>query len=407
MSRCPSSNAATASTTFTRREFLHAGAAGSLGLALPAMSSARAALRREEANIIVLFLVGGPSHIDTWDPKPEAPAEIRGPFRPIATNVPDIQISELFPRMARHADKYSLIRTVHHSAAAIHEAGQQMLQTGRLFRPHHDRQGDVREERASQPLDFPHAGSVLSYFKGGRGNMPASVLIPFPIGQTGANLPHGQNAGFLGRQYAPKLVAPATLSGPLWLRKQPGRVRDRYGRTQFGQSCLLARCLIEAGVRFVTVNMFETVFNQVSWDIHGFRPFSDMMDMADWVAPSFDQAFSALLEDLSERGLLATTVVVAMGEFGRTPKINAAGGRDHHPGVWTILMGGGPIHGGRIVGESDEWGYAPKSRPVTPAEVLATMYHAVGIDCRSELPLSQNRSVPIIDPRVEPIQELL
>jgi hypothetical protein len=391
-------------SSFTRREFLQASAAASLGLALPAMSNANAALRHE-ANVIVLFLVGGPSHIDTWDPKPNAPSGIRGPFRPIATNVPGIQISELFPRMPRHADKYSLIRTVHHSATAIHETGQQMLQTGRLSGP--DRQGGANERWDSEPLDFPHAGSVLSYFKGGRGNMPASVLVPFPMGQTGADLSHGQTAGFLGRRHDPKLLAPATISGRLWLSRQPARLRERYGRSQFGESCLLARCLIEAGVRFVTVNMFETVFNQATWDIHGFRPFSDMTDMAHWVAPCFDQAFSALLEDLSERGLLATTVVTAMGEFGRTPKINAAGGRDHHTGVWTILMGGGPIHGGRIVGESDEWGYVPKSRPVTPAEVLATIYHAAGVDCRSKLPLSQNRFVSIIDPGIEPIQELL
>ena len=183
-------------------------------------------------------------------------------------------------------------------------------------------------------------------------------------------------------------------------------MRDRYGRTRFGQCCLLARRLIEAGVRFVTVNMFETVFDEITWDIHGSRPFTDINEMARLVVPNFDQAFSTLLEDLSQRGLLQTTLVTAMGEFGRTPKINPAGGRDHHPGVWTIIMGGGPIKGGRIVGESDDLGYAPKSRPVTPAEVAATIYQGLGFDPQQDLPGPQNRPLPLADYSVHAIQEL-
>ena len=180
--------------------------------------------------------------------------------------------------------------------------------------------------------------------------------------------------------------------------KEPAAVRDRYGRTRFGQSCLLARRLIEAGVRFVTVNMFETVFDEVTWDIHGSRPFTDITEMAKQVAPNFDQAFSTLLEELKDRGLLETTIVTAMGEFGRTPKINPAGGRDHHPGVWTMIIGGGPIKGGRIVGESDELGYSPKTRPVTPAEVAATIYQGLGLDVHKELPGPQNRPLPLVEP---------
>jgi hypothetical protein len=168
----------------------------------------------------------------------------------------------------------------------------------------------------------------------------------------------------------------------------------------------LARRLVERGVRFVTINMFETVFDEVTWDIHGSRPFTDIEEMAKLVAPNFDQAFSTLLEDLHERGLLANTIVVAMGEFGRTPKINPAGGRDHHPGVWTIILGGGPIRGGRVVGESDELGYVPKTRPVTPMEVTATIYHALGLDIHHELPGPQNRPIPLVDYTVEPIREL-
>jgi uncharacterized protein (DUF1501 family) len=190
------------------------------------------------------------------------------------------------------------------------------------------------------------------------------------------------------------------------LAKEPATTRDRYGRTRFGQSCLLARRLIEAGVRLATVNMFETVFDEVTWDIHGSRPFTDIGEMAKLVAPNFDRAYSTLLEDLKERGLYETTVVAAVGEFGRTPKINPAGGRDHHPGVWTILLGGGPVKGGRVVGESDELGYAPKTRPVTPGEVVATLYKALGLDAHKELPGPQNRPLPLVDYSAQPIKEL-
>ena len=183
-------------------------------------------------------------------------------------------------------------------------------------------------------------------------------------------------------------------------------MRDRYGRTRFGQSCLLARRLIEAGVRLVTVNMFETVFDEVTWDIHGSRPFTDITEMARLVAPNFDQAYSTLLEDLKERGLYEKTVVAAVGEFGRTPKINPAGGRDHHPGVWTIMLGGGPLKGGRVVGESDELGYVPKARPVTPGEVAATLFRGLGLDPHKELPGPQNRPLPLADFSVQPIKEL-
>jgi hypothetical protein len=439
----------------TRRDFLHAGAVASLGLTLPAIMARKGAgaVNDRDVNCIMLFLVGGPSHIDTWDPKPKAPAEVRGPFQPISTNVPSVQITEIFPKMARHADKYSLIRSVYHTATAVHDTGHQMMQTGRLF---------------TGGIEHPHAGCVLGYLKGQRGEVPAHVLMPRPIGRTGGNLPHGQNAGYLGKQHdpfvlnadpsdakfkVPDLLPPEYISAiraerrqkmrdavegalsafekspqakqlddnfhlayrlmsspqareAFALDKEPAAVRDRYGRTRFGQSCLLARRLIEAGVRFVTVNMFETVFDEITWDIHGSRPFTDINEMAKQVAPNFDQAFSMLLEDLKERGLLETTIVTAMGEFGRTPKVNPAGGRDHHPGVWTIIMGGGPVKGGRIVGESDGLGYGPKTRPVTPAEVAATIYHGLGLDEHKELPGPQNRPMPLVDYSVQPIKEL-
>jgi hypothetical protein len=439
----------------TRRDFLHAGAVPFLGLTLPGLFARRAAgaARDKDVNCIMLFLLGGPSHIDTWDPKPKAPAEVRGPFKTIPTNVPGIEITEIFPKMARHADKYSLIRSVYHTATAVHDTGHQMMQTGRLF---------------TGGIEHPHAGCVLNYVKGQRGEVPAHVLLPRPMGRTGGNMPHGQTAGYLGKQYdpfvlnadpsapdfkVPDLLPPDYISAVRAKRRQkmreavdgavaafekapqakqmddnfdlayrlmsspqareafaldrePAATRDRYGRTRFGQSCLLARRLIERGVRFVTVNMFETVFDEITWDIHGSRPFTDIAEMSRLVAPNFDRAYSTLLEDLKDRGLLETTIVTAMGEFGRTPKINPAGGRDHHPGVWTILIGGGPVQGGRVVGESDELGYAPKSRPVTPGVVAATIYRGLGLDPHRELPGPQNRPLPLVDYGVQPLKEL-
>jgi len=440
----------------TRRDFLHAGALAPLGLGLPGfLQQTRATATRPDSdvNCIMLFLVGGPSHIDTFDPKPSAPDEVRGPFKPIQTSVPGFQITEIFPRTALLAKHVSIIRSVYHTATAVHDTGHQMMQTGRLF---------------SGGVEHPHVGCTLAYLKGQRGEVPAHVLLPRPIGRTGGNLPHGHSAGYLGKQYdpfilnadpadpkfkVPDLLPPEYISAVRADRRQklreavngaiaafehspqarqldenfglayrlmsspqarrafaldqePEKTREKYGRTRFGQSCLMARRLIEAGVRFVTVNMFETVFDEITWDIHGSRPFTDISEMARQVAPNFDRAFSSLLEDLHERGLLETTMVVALGEFGRTPKINPAGGRDHHPGVWSILMGGGPLKGGRIVGESDELGYIPKTRPVTPAEVAATIYKGLGLNVHHELPGPQNRPIPMVDYSVQPIREL-
>jgi uncharacterized protein (DUF1501 family) len=454
MIRLDADRPATFCDGLSRRDFLHAGSIAPLGLTLPALQQAKAAAGRDsDVNCIMLFLVGGPSQLDTFDPKPKSPAEVRGPFTAIKTNVPGIEISEIFPKTAKHADKFSIIRSVYHTAAAVHDTGHQMMQTGRLF---------------TGGVEHPHVGCALGYLKGGRGELPPHVLLPKPIGRTGGNLPHGHSAGYLGKPHDPfilnadpnapnfkvpdllppeyitglraerrqrlrdavdgaldsfeksaaakqldenfslafKLMSSAKAREAFALEKEPDKVKDRYGRTRFGQCCLMARRLIEAGVRFVTVNMFETVFDEVTWDIHGSKPFTDIVQMAKEVAPNFDQAFTALLEDLSERGLLSTTMVTAMGEFGRTPKVNPAGGRDHHPGVWSIVMGGGPIQGGRVIGESDELGYAPKSRPVTPGEVAATLYKGLGLDPHKELPGPQGRPIPLADFSIKPINEL-
>jgi hypothetical protein len=440
----------------TRRDFLHAGSLGLLGLSLPGLSAleAQGAVAKDrDVNCILLFLVGGPSQLDTWDMKPEAPPEIRGPFRPIETNVPGVRISEVFPKLARQMDKVTVVRSAYHQATAVHDTGHQMMQTGRLF---------------SGGIEHPHVGCVLSKLKGARGDAPPHVLMPRPIGNTGGNMPHGQSAGYLGKTYDPfvlnadpndanfkvpdllppdyisavreerrktlrnavdgsikafessadarlldanfqqayKLMSSQAAREAFNLKAEPEDVRNKYGKTRFGQSCLLARRLVERGVRFVTVNMFETVFNEITWDIHGSAPFSPIECYKNEVGPNFDNAYSSLLEDLGQRGMLENTMVLAFGEFGRTPKINPAGGRDHHPGCWSVLFAGGPVKGGAVVGASDEIGYAPKDRPVSPAEIAATVFHGLGISLDTELPGPQNRPIRLVDHGVEPVREM-
>jgi len=440
-----------------RRDFLHAGSLSCLGLGLNQLFGLKALgavdNAKSDVNCIMLMLVGGPSQLDTWDMKPNAPAEIRGPYKPIKTNVSGIEISENFPLMAKHADKYALIRSVYHTAAAVHDTGHQMMQTGRLF------QGGI---------EYPHIGCVLSKLKGPKGDVPAHVLMPHPIGNTGGNMPHGQTAGFLGKTFdpfvlnadpsdpnfrVPDMLPPDYLSAlrvdrrrnwremvdhtvskfetsqdarlldatfhqaytlmssqkareAFELAKEPEDVRQRYGLNRFGQSCLLARRLIEAGVRFVTINMFETVFDEITWDIHGSKPFSPISCYRDLVGPMFDHGFSSLVQDLQDRRLLDNTMIVGMGEFGRTPKVNPAGGRDHWPQCWTILMAGGGIKGGQVIGASDDIAAAPRDRPTTPAQIAATIYHALGVPLELELPGAQSRPIPLVERGVEPIKEL-
>ena len=442
----------------SRRDFLHAGSLGLLGLSMPEffkLKAMGAVDPKKDVSCIQLMLVGGPSQLDTWDMKPEAPSSIRGPFKPIKTNVSGIEISEIFPRMAKHADKFALLRSVYHTAAAVHDTGCQMMQTGRLF------QGG---------LESPNYGAVLRYEKGARGDMPPNVLLPYTIGQLGGNLPHGDTAGFLGKGYDPfvlnadpsdpnfkvpdmlppdyisavrvdrrrswrqvvdksveyfeeanqdtklmdatfnqayTLMTSAKAREAFELNQEPEEVRKRYGMNRFGQGCLLARRLVERGVRFVTLNMFETVFNDITWDIHGSAPFSPISCYNELVGPMFDNAYSSLLEDLSRIGLLDSTLVLATGEFGRTPRINPAGGRDHWPQCWSVVFAGGGVKGGQVVGSSDAIGAAPQDRPVTPAHIAATVYKCLGIPIDTELKTPQGRVVRLVDHGFEPIDELL
>ena len=439
-----------------RRDFLQVGALGAIGLSLPELLAAKeqGAVAKEHDNrsVIMIFNLGAPSQMDTFDPKPDAAAEIRGPFKPISTKG-GFQITEILPRHAHVADKFSVVRSCYHTAAAVHDTGHQMLQTGRLF---------------TGGINTPHIGCALAYLRGRKTDLPPHVILPEPMGSTGGNLPHGQDAGFLGKAYdpfalmtdpsqpnfkVPDLLPPQDLgearmerrrrmrqvveqqvanfeaspSAKLMdsnfeaayrmmtspqaraafdLSKEPKALREKYGINRFGQCCLLARRLIEAGVRFVTVNTFLTVFDEITWDIHGSKPFTSIEGMRDIVAPMYDQAYATLIEDLSERGLLADTLVCNVAEFGRTPRINPAGGRDHWPQCWTVYFAGGGVQGGRIVGRSDPIAAFPAERPVEPAEVVATIYKSLGFDLDTALPGPSGRPFPLVDFGKHEVKEL-
>lgn len=385
-------------STLSRRDFLRTGAAtaGAAGWALTHGDCARAQ-DYDQKSLILLFLVGGPSQLDTWDMKRNAPDGIRSPFKPAATTVPGMQICEHFPRMAQSAARYAILRSVHHTAAPIHETGHQLMQTGRLFR---------------FGQEYPHYGAVLGRLRGrDRPEIPPFVLLPGPMGSTGVTISHGQGAGALGpahEAYVPSASEPIPdqVRKALDVNHETDSVRSRYGAGEFGRNCLQARRLAEAGAHCVTVNMFDSVFDKVTWDCHadgGSLPAS-LDDYRRTLCPTFDQAYTALLDDLADRGLLASTLVVAMGEFGRTPHLNGRGGRDHWPGVWSILLAGGGVRGGQVIGSSDSLGGEPKDRPVTPAQVAATIYRALGVDVATTLPGPEGRPERLVE--AAPIAEL-
>ncbi|MCC6507807.1 MAG: DUF1501 domain-containing protein [Pirellulaceae bacterium] len=441
----------------TRRDFLQVGSLGTIGLGLPTLMQARAAgmtdKSKDNRSCILIFNLGAPSQLDTFDMKPDAPAEIRGPFKPISTNVSGIQLSEILPRHAQIADKLALVRSCFHRGAAVHDAGWQIMQTGRLF---------------SGGINTPHAGSAVWYLRGPRGDLPSHVVLPETMGRGGGNLPNGQAGGFLGKAYdpfalmadpskenfkVPDLLPPSSIpaarldrrrrmrtaveqsmtqfeaseSARLMdehfetayrlmtspqardafdLSKEPVAVREKYGMNRFGQCCLLSRRLIEAGVRFVTINTFLTVFDEITWDIHGSKPFTSIEGMKNIVAPMYDQAYAALIEDLADRGLLGDTLVVNLAEFGRTPKVNPAGGRDHWPQCFTVGFAGGGVRGGQVVGASDPIGAVPAERPVEPPEIVATIFHSLGLNLETTLPGPAGRPFPLVDSGFREIREL-
>ena len=440
-----------------RRDFLQVGSLGAAGLTLADLAAMEAGAAKKPGtdgrSCIMIFNLGGPSQLDTFDPKPEAPLEIRGPFQPIATKSPEIQISEIFPRHAAIADHLSFVRSCNHGAPAVHDAGWQMMQTGRFF---------------SGGLNTPHAGSVTAYLMGRKTDLPPFVVLPELMGSGGGDIPNGQAGGFIGKAHdpfvlnadpskpnfvvpdllPPKQIGEARLDRRRKLRdvvdhtissfensenaqlldssfqsafrimtspqareafdltQEPQSVRERYGMNRFGQCLLLSRRLVEAGVRFVTVHTFLTVFNEVTWDIHGTLPFTSIEGMKNLVAPMYDQAYSALIEDLVQRSMLADTLVCSLAEFGRTPRVNPAGGRDHWPQCWTVYFAGGGVKGGRVVGRSDPIGGYPAERPVTPPEILATIFHSLGFNVEEHLPGPAGRPFPLVDFGTKPILEL-
>ncbi len=441
----------------TRRDFLRVGALGALGMTLSdyLWAKDKGAVKEgsDEKACIMIFNLGAPSQLDTFDMKPDAPAEVRGPFKPISTNSDNFQVSEILPMHAKIADKFSIVRSCYHTSAAVHDAGWQMMQTGRQF---------------TGGVETPHAGSVVSFLKGRKSDLPPHVVLPQLMGRGGGGLPNGQAGGFLGKSHDPfalmadpskpnfkvpdllppqdigtvrlerrkklreivdnrisdfeksddakllnenfhtayRLMTSTKARNAFDLSKEKTKTRERYGMNRFGQCCLLARRLIEAGVRFVTINTFLTVFDEITWDIHGSKPFTSIEGMKNIVAPTYDRAYSALIEDLDQRGMLDNTLVTNLAEFGRTPKVNPAGGRDHWPQCFTVGFAGGGIKGGRAVGASDPIGAVPADRPTPPGDVIATIFHSLGLDLQAELPGPGGRPFPLVDFGSREIKEL-
>jgi uncharacterized protein (DUF1501 family) len=378
-------------TNPTRRDFLRATAASATALAFAGPATARAPLALGTAkSCIFINMVGGPAHLDTFDPKPDAPADVRGPFRPIQTKVPGIHLSELFPKLAKLADKFSLIRSMNHDAPPVHECGFQLLNTGRLFR---------------DGPEWPSVGCVVSFLKGDTKEtkfplLLRHIVLPESEVETGIRIGRGFGPGYLGDR-VPFFYGEVGWTESLFAQDEVTRRFDfnpRYGMTPFGQNCAWCpKSVAEFPGRFLTINQFSTVFDSPSWDCHadGGSLRTNLSDIRDTVAPSFDTAFSQLLIDLDARGLLESTLVVATGEFGRTPQMNSNGGRDHWAGCWTALVAGGGVKGGRVIGRSDPTGTEPADRPVSPQELVASIFHALGVSPDATIPGPDGKPVAV------------
>ena len=359
--------------------------------------------------MILLLMSGGASQLETFDPKPEAAAGVRGPLKAISTSLPGVAFSEGLPRLAERAHRVSVVRSMNHSATPIHETGLQLLQTGRLA-------------RGGQ--DFPSFGAVTARVLGPERPVPAHVVLPRRLDATGVKAGRGQGAAFLGSRFEPteingKLPAvfessqgtgsPAALPGlePDVFASEPETVRRAYGDTRFGRLCCRARQMVERGVAVVTVNLFDRLHGQVPWDAHaaGEAAPGTLFDYRDTLCPQFDQATAALLDDLEGRGLWEETLVVATGEFGRTPKLNSGGGRDHWTGAWSAMLAGGPVPGGQVIGATDANAAGVTDSPVDPAELTATVYRHLGINPQMELTIEDGSTMPLIE--ADPVAALI
>ncbi|HEV3262893.1 MAG TPA: DUF1501 domain-containing protein [Gemmataceae bacterium] len=427
----------------SRREFLQVGGLSALGLTLPGFFrlqqvAAASTAPKKTTSCILLWMQGGPSHLDTFDPKPDAPAEIRGEFKTVPTTLAGVRLAEHLPRLARQTDKFSIIRG-HDPKNGSHGVADHLMMSGHPF---------------NASLPFPCFGSVAARERGYRDGM-------FPFVQLGRYIDrhfNGGVAGFLGDQYnafevADDPNAPAfkvrdlSLAGPAEgsrmrrryamltaldgyqkdveasapsvkardvfyekahrlitspaakrafdVGREPDRVRDGYGRNVFGQSCLLARRLIEAGVHFVTVT-------DGGWDTHQ----ENFTSLKGHLLPRLDQGYAALLEDLHSRGMLDSTLVVWFGDFGRQPKINASAGRDHWASAGVACMGGGGIKTGEVVGATNQLGEFVVDSPAAPQDLAATIYHALAIPLHTWYRTQDGRPVELM-PQGKPIRQLI
>jgi hypothetical protein len=429
----------------SRREVLRAGTLGFLGLGLGDWFRLRGLAGQEGGkaprakSCIVIWQAGGPSHIDTFDPKPGATADIKGEFKPIDTAVPGLQISEVFPNLAKVMNKVTLIRSMT-SPESDHDRAAHHLMTG--YRP-------------SPALVYPGYGSVVARTREStRGMLPPFVAVPdapifsssgflTPAYDPFAVLSDPNASGFRVQNLTPpdrltlerllrrrdmvksldefardvaetplttsrdqfseraySLLTSTSAQSAFKIQEEPEKVRDRYGRTTAGQACLLARRLVEAGVAFVTVN--DRGAAQLGWDTHQ----QNFPTIKNTLAPPIDKGLSALIEDLSERGLLETTLVVVMGEFGRTPKINPNAGRDHHGRANSVLLFGAGCPGGFVLGKTDASGDSPVERPVTPNDLASVLYHKLGIDPETKFEAPDGRPIRIVE-EYNPPRELV
>lgn len=432
-----------------RRKWLRAGAIGLGGLTLLELLAQQARAtpggKPAKAKAVIIFgLMGGPAQHDTWDPKPDAPAEIRGPFGTIATRTPGLRVGELMPETAKLTDKIAVLRAVVTNDNAHSSSGYQML-TGVPHQP-------LSQESATPkpPNNWPSLGSIVRYLRPTAGQLPSAVTLPEHVWNDG-NFPWpGQDAGLLGRKHDPwlihcdpadakfkvaalvppdempaarlsdrrgllarldryvggeavaaydtgtrkafELVSSGAARAAFDIDRETPRLRDRYGRSRFAQSCLLARRLVEAGVSLVQVNWtrIPDLPNQGGWDTHSRHNESAKQ----FLMPMMDRTFSALLTDLDDRGLLDETLVVWFGEFGRTPKFNANGGRDHWGHVFSLALAGGGVRGGTVYGASDKQAAYPTDGRVEPRDLIATVLHQLGFDPAVELHDAENRPFP-------------
>ena len=453
---------------WSRRDALQIGGLSALGLSQQALRAASPAVDDaaelapgfgSAKSVVLVWLLGGPPQHETWDTKPNAPAEIRGEFGSIDSVVPGIRVGELMPRSAMHTDKLSVLRAVVTKDQAHSSSGYQML-TGVPHQP-------LSQENvvSKSPNLSPSHAAIMRALRADHDGLPSSIVLPYHIANDGEILWPGQTAGVLGRQYDPWLIScdpsktdfqvpdlslPAEISSDRFqsrrrllqsleepaaargkiagagqfgfhleqafdllagtsarrafeISEEPADVRDRYGRNRFGQSMLLARRLVETGVSLVQVNWtrVEAVTNNGSWDTHK----NHFTDLKDHLMPRMDLAFAALMDDLDERNLLDETLVVWLGEFGHTPKINGNAGRDHWGNCFSIALGGAGIRRGHVHGESDAHAAFPVAGAVSPADVTATIFHCLGYHPETLLYDQTGRPFPLT--RGEVITEIL